>query len=350
MIVLENLQKTFSSPQGDVTALDDVSLHIREGEIYGIIGYSGAGKSTLVRCLNLLERPDGGRVQVEGRELFCARPGERPRTLPEKELNQARRRIGMIFQHFNLLDRSTVFENVAFPLKGTGLTKEEIRQRVTELLELVDLGDKEKAYPGQLSGGQKQRVAIARALAGRPRILLSDEATSALDPEATDSILALLSRLNAQLGLTIVLITHEMSVVKTICHRAAVLEEGRVVEEGDVYELFAHPQAAMTRKFIEANSPLGKVESLVREGLVDLKQGRLVILTFGRDCVGDALISAISRQYGVSVNIALANIERLKAGALGRLVCVIKGPQASVAQALDFLKENKVGVEEPEYA
>ena len=348
MIQIEHLSKTYRLKTGSVTALDDVSLTIRDGDIYGVIGYSGAGKSTLVRCLNLLEKPDSGSVTVGDARLVRTEDGKTV-FMPEKEVNRVRKGIGMIFQHFNLLDRSTVFDNVAYPLKYTGLSKEEIRERVREMLELVDLSDKTEAYPSQLSGGQKQRVAIARALAGRPKVLLSDEATSALDPDATDSILELLARLNKQLGLTIVLITHEMSVIKAICNRVAVLEDGKVVEEGNTYEIFADPQAAITRKFISTASALGKLENLVRHGQVPTDGGRLVVLTFSKDSVGDALISAISRKYGVAVNIALANIDMLKEGALGRLACVIKGDEDKVEAALAFLKENKVGVEVPAY-
>ncbi|MBO4873091.1 MAG: ATP-binding cassette domain-containing protein, partial [Lachnospiraceae bacterium] len=198
--------------------------------------------------------------------------------------------------------------------------------------------------------GQKQRVAIARALAGKPKVLLSDEATSALDPDATDSILDLLARLNKQLGLTIVLITHEMSVIKAICNKVAVLEEGKIVEEGDAYEVFADPQAPITRKFIRSASALGKLETLVRRGQISTEDGRLIVLTFSRDSVGDALISAISRDYGLAVNIALANIDMLHDGALGRLACVIKGEPERIESALAYLRENKVGVEEVKYA
>ena len=349
MIQIRNLYKTYHLKTGDVKALDDVSLDIADGDIYGVIGYSGAGKSTLVRCLNLLEVPDAGSVTVDGTVLCHSESGKLHR-LPDKELNKVRKGIGMIFQHFNLLDRSTVFDNVAYPLKYTGLSKEEIRSRVEEMLALVDLSDKIDTYPSQLSGGQKQRVAIARALAGRPKVLLSDEATSALDPDATDSILELLARLNKQLGLTIVLITHEMSVIKAICNKVAVLEEGKVVEEGDAYNVFANPQAPITRKFISTASALGKLETLVRHHQVDTSGGRLIILTFSKDSVGDALISAISREYGLAVNIVLANIDMLHDGALGRLACVVKGEPEKLEAALSYLRENKVGVEEPDYA
>jgi len=240
MINVEHLDKTYHLKNADVHAVDDVSLHIESGQIYGVIGYSGAGKSTLVRCLNFLEIPDSGSIEIEGFGKVNAKQGSLD--ISQKKLRELRRSIGMIFQHFNLLDRSTVFDNVAYPLKYTGLSKKEIETRVDELLDLVDLADKKYVYPSQLSGGQKQRVAIARALSNNPKVLLSDEATSALDPDATESILKLLKDLNKRLGITIILITHEMSVIKSIANRVAVMENGKVVEEGDVYDIFANPK------------------------------------------------------------------------------------------------------------
>ena len=226
MIYLKNICKTFiDDNKKEVHAVNDVSLTINDGDIFGIIGFSGAGKSTLVRCINLLERPTSGTVEVDGKDLT---------KLSEKELRESRKKIGMIFQHFNLFPSRTIFGNVAFPLQGSGLSKEEIAAKVRNLLELVGISEKENAYPSQLSGGQKQRVAIARALANDPDILLCDEATSALDPQTTKAILDLLKDLNKKLGITIVVITHEMAVVKEICNKVAVMEKGRVVEEGDV--------------------------------------------------------------------------------------------------------------------
>lgn len=222
LIQLDHIVKTFDTGADKVHAVSDVTLHIKSGEIFGIIGFSGAGKSTLVRCINLLERPTSGTVTVDGKVLT---------DLPAKELREARKKIGMIFQHFNLMRSRTVGENVAYPLKGSGLTKQQIKAKVRELLELVDISEKENAYPSQLSGGQKQRVAIARALANDPKVLLCDEATSALDPQTTGAILQLLKHLNEKLGITIVIITHEMAVVKEICDRVAVMEHGNVVEE-----------------------------------------------------------------------------------------------------------------------
>lgn len=258
MINIQHMNKTFHLKTGDVEALNDVSLNIEAGQIYGVIGYSGAGKSTLVRCINLLETPDSGSLTVgDSGEIVIqnGKPMVSGKALKERQLGKLRRGIGMIFQHFNLLDRSTVFENIAYPLRYSGMKKEEIDKRVTELLALVDLTDKRDTYPSQLSGGQKQRVAIARALANNPQILLSDEATSALDPDATEAILTLLKQLNEKLGLTIVLITHEMAVIKAICHRVAVMEHGKVVEEGDVYDIFANPQQPLRASSLHPPRP-----------------------------------------------------------------------------------------------
>ena len=250
LIELKNISKDFGSGEKAVHAVRDVSLSIGSGEIFGIIGFSGAGKSTLVRCINLLERPSSGSVFVAGQDLTA---------LSAKDLRAARKKIGMIFQHFNLMPSRTVAGNVAYPLKGSGLSKEDIQKKVATLLELVGIGDKADAYPSQLSGGQKQRVAIARALANDPQVLLCDEATSALDPQTTKAILHLLKHLNETLGITIVLITHEMAVVKEICDRVAVMEYGRVVEQGEVFTVFAEPKQDITKSFIHTTSNLRKV-------------------------------------------------------------------------------------------
>ncbi len=233
MIRLENVSKTFTDSNKEVHAVNNVSLTINDGDIFGIIGFSGAGKSTLVRCINLLEKPTDGKVFVDDAEITA---------LSGKELRKARKKIGMIFQHFNLMPSRTIFGNVAYPLRGSGLSKEEIKEKVHHLLELVGISEKENAFPSQLSGGQKQRVAIARALANDPNILLCDEATSALDPQTTKSILKLLQQLNQTLGITVVVITHEMAVVKEICNRVAVMDHGDVVEEGEVFHVFASPK------------------------------------------------------------------------------------------------------------
>lgn len=350
MIEIKNLNKTYHLKTGDVEAIKDVSLEINDGEVFGIIGYSGAGKSSLVRCINLLEIPDSGDITVDGVKLTYTVPDEkkgiRMCTIKNKALREARRNIGMIFQHFNLLDRSTVFENIAYPLKYTKKSKEEIEAKVDELLELVDLKDKKYVYPSQLSGGQKQRVAIARALANNPKVLLSDEATSALDPEATETILNLLKKLNKELGITIVVITHEMAVIKTICHRVAVMEEGRVVEMGNVYDVFSNPQQPITKKFISSTSALSKIGALISEDkeLTNPSNGKLIKLQFGKDSVGDALISDVSRRFNVNINIVLANVEILQGASLGSMIALIKGNEDDINKALDYIKENHVNV------
>lgn len=355
MIEIKDLQKHFVSREANVHAVNDVSINIGEGEIYGIIGYSGAGKSTLVRCINFLEYPDSGSITIKGFGTVKSENGILYRTdsgkkerIREKDLRQLRRSIGMIFQLFNLLDRSTVFDNVAYPLKYTGLSKEQIEEKVDNLLKLVDLEEKRNSYPSQLSGGQKQRVAIARALANDPKILLSDEATSALDPDATESILKLLKDLNKKLGITIVIITHEMAVIKQIADRVAVMENGRVVEEGEVYEIFSNPQAEITRKFVETSSGLEKINKLIENRTVDIKNDeskKLIKLTFTKDSVGEALISKVSRDYNVDISIVLANVDIVAENALGGIIADISGTPDNVRDALSFISGNGVRVE-----
>ena len=351
MIEINHLNKVYHLKTGDVNAVNDVTLSIADGEIYGVIGYSGAGKSTLVRCINLLEVPDSGTLTVGSNAPIEIKGGQLTQNgtrMTEKSQNQLRRGIGMIFQHFNLLDRSTVFDNIAYPLKHTGMKKNEIRARVVELLELVGLTDKMDVYPSQLSGGQKQRVAIARALANNPKVLLSDEATSALDPDATEAILNLLKDLNRKLGLTIVLITHEMAVIKAIANRVAVMENGAVVEEGSVYDIFSHPKQNITRRFVNSASALSKVDKLIESGsnLVEVKDGqKLVRLTFSRNCVGESLISAVSRLYDVNLNIVLANVEILEGAPLGGMIAIIDGDPENIEGALQFLRDGRVDVD-----
>ena len=241
MITLSNVSKIYNTPQATITALDNVNLKIEDGDIFGVIGFSGAGKSTLIRCLNRLEEPDSGHIFIGGQDITA---------MNKQELRLARRKIGMIFQQFNLFDSKTVFDNVAFPLRVAGYSKNKLTNRVREILDLVDLTDKEKAYPLQLSGGQKQRVGIARALSNEPDVLLSDEATSALDPQTTYSILELLKNINQKLGLTIVLITHELDVLNHICNNMAVIERGKIVESGSVEKLFLNPESDTAQRFI----------------------------------------------------------------------------------------------------
>ncbi|MBN7774469.1 methionine ABC transporter ATP-binding protein [Clostridium aminobutyricum] len=339
MIVLENISKTFDTEKQTVYAVNNVSLTIQQGEIYGIIGFSGAGKSTLVRCINLLEVPTSGKVFVNDTELTG---------LSEKELRKARKKIGMIFQQFNLFASRTVFQNIAYPLKSSGLTKSEIRAKVYSLLDLVDLKDKETAYPSQLSGGQKQRVAIARALANDPQILLCDEATSALDPQTTLSILKLLKKLNQELGLTIVIITHEMQVVKEICDKVAVMEKGSVVEKGDVFSVFATAKQKITQDFIDTTSNLSKIYSLIEEEapITNLKAGQCILkLKYLERNVSEALISQISRQFHIDANIIFGNIELIGEEPLGGLVAIISGEKQNIDEAISYLQSKNVGVE-----
>lgn len=339
MIELEQISKTFADAGREVHAVNNVSLTIRNGDVFGIIGFSGAGKSTLVRCINLLERPTEGSVRIDGKELT---------RMPAKELRQARRKIGMIFLHFNLMPSRTIFGNVAYPLKGSGLRKDQIAEKVRKLLDLVGIADKENAYPSQLSGGQKQRAAIARALANDPDILLCDEATSALDPQTTKSILKLLERLNRELGITLVVITHEMAVVKEICNRVAVMDHGRVVEEGEVFSVFASPKEELTRSFIKTTSNLQKIEELIaaKSPVVALKPGeRIVRLSYVERNASEPLISTMTKKYGVILNIIFADIEIVQNAPIGGTVGILSGPQDKMDEALEDLRSKNVGVE-----
>ena len=339
MIELTHISKNFASGGRTVHAVQDVSLSIGKGEIFGIIGFSGAGKSTLVRGINLLERPTSGSVTVDGKEMTA---------LSARELRQARKKIGMIFQHFNLMPSRTVFGNVAYPLRGSGLSREQIADKVHRLLELVGIGDKAEAYPKQLSGGQKQRVAIARALANDPNVLLCDEATSALDPQTTKAILRLLKNLNEKLGITVVIITHEMAVVKEICDRVAVMEHGRVVEQGEVFNVFADPRQEITRSFIHTTSNLRKIEELSEEDspVVQLKPGELIVrLSYIQRNVSEPLISTVSRKFDITLNIIFSDIAIVQNAPIGGTVAIISGERAQITQAIAYLIEKNVGVE-----
>ena len=341
MIELSSVSKTFlgKTQQEHVEALRDVSLSVRQGEIFGIIGYSGAGKSTLVRVINLLERPDLGRVMMGGQDLTAMNP---------RELRQARRKIGMIFQHFSLLPSRTVSGNIAFPLKYTGLSKEDIQAKVTTLLNLVELSDKASAYPSQLSGGQKQRVAIARALAADPQVLLCDEATSALDPQTTLSILRLLKKVNEQLGITIVIITHEMAVIKEICDRVAVMEGGRVVELGTVFEVFASPREEITRRFIETTGTMHRVQEMIDgdSPILRLAPGELLVrLQYAQRSPSAPMVSLVSRRFDIDLNILFGNVEIIGGSPLGALVVVASGEANKVQEALAYMMEQNVKVE-----
>jgi D-methionine transport system ATP-binding protein len=339
LIEFNHVSKDFGTGQNQVHAVRDVSLSIEKGEIFGIIGFSGAGKSTLVRCINLLERPTSGTVTVDGREMTALSP---------KELREARKKIGMIFQHFNLMPSRTVFGNVAYPLWGSGLSRQEIAAKVRELLALVDISEKESAYPSQLSGGQKQRVAIARALANDPKVLLCDEATSALDPQTTKSILQLLKRLNEQLGITVVVITHEMAVVKEICSRVAVMEHGQVVEQGEVFHIFANPRQPITQSFIRSTSNLQKIHELIATDspVTRLQPGELIVrLSYIQRDVSEPLISVVSQRFQIEVNIIFADIEIVQDAPIGGTVAIIRGEREQITKAVEYLIEKNVGVE-----
>ena len=339
MIELRHISKDFGTGEHAVHAVQDVSLTVETGEIFGIIGFSGAGKSTLVRSINLLERPTSGEVLLDGQELTA---------LPPKQLRQARKKIGMIFQHFNLMPSRTVAGNVAYPLRGSGLSREQIAAKVQSLLELVGIGDKADAFPSQLSGGQKQRVAIARALANDPSVLLCDEATSALDPQTTKAILHLLRDLNAKLGLTIVLITHEMAVVREICHRVAVMEHGRVAEQGEVFNVFVDPRQDITRSFIRTTSNLQKVEELIAADspVTRLKPGELIIrLSYVQRNAAEPLISVVTKLFDVSLNIIFADINIVQDAPIGGTVAIISGERSHITKAIEYFIDKNVGVE-----
>ena len=320
MIELKDINKVFKDKnQNEFYAAKDVNLKINDGEIFGIIGFSGAGKSTVVRCINLLGRPTSGQVIVNEKNLL---------ELSAKELREERKKIGMIFQHFNLMPSRTVFENIAFPLKHSGLSKKQVQEKVRELLTLVELTDKESQYPSQLSGGQKQRVAIARALANNPKILLCDEATSALDPTTTKQILGLLKKLRDKLNLTIVIITHQINVVKDICDKVAVMEHGKVVETGDVFDIFANPKDEVTKRFIHSTTNLQKIEELISENsnVVQLKKGEKIIrLSYLQKNVSEPLISTVSSKFGVVLNIIFADIEIVQGAPVGGTVAIFSG-------------------------
>ncbi|MFI2262336.1 methionine ABC transporter ATP-binding protein [Streptomyces tubercidicus] len=330
MITTTGLTKVYRSGDREVTALDGVDLHVREGEVYGVIGQSGAGKSTLIRCLNLLERPTSGTVTVAGQELTSIAGRGKRASAP---LRAARSHIGMVFQHFNLLSSRTVQDNVELPLEILKVDRRERSRKALELLDLVGLADKAQAYPAQLSGGQKQRVGIARALAGDPKVLLSDEATSALDPETTRSILQLLRDLNRKLGLTIVLITHEMDVVKSICDSAALMKNGRIIEQGTVAELLATPGSELARELF----PVGGEPSADDRTVVDI--------TFHGDAATRPVISELSRTYNVDISILGAAMDTVGGKQIGRMRIELPGRFEENVVPIGFLREQGLQVD-----
>lgn len=339
MIKIRNVSKTFHSKEQNVHAVTDVSLDIGAGEIYGIIGYSGAGKSTLVRLINRLEEADEGEIYIDGTEVYRLSP---------PKLRALRKQIGMIFQSFNLMPSRTVLGNILYPMRSSELSEREKVKRARELLNLCGLTDKENSYPAELSGGQKQRTGIARALANDPKILLCDEATSALDPETTKQILGLLKQLNRELGLTIVLITHEMSVVKAICDKVAIMDNGRVVECGAVYDLFTNPHMPVTRSFIESDSNLQKIDELITNGssIVSLGAEDIVLkLSYRSDTADEALISQVSRRFGIDLSIIFGDIDVLQDRLLGGLIVIASGPRENLNQAVLYLIKQGIQVE-----
>lgn len=331
MIEIRNLSKVYDTKTETIKGVDNVSLTVQEGEVFGIVGYSGAGKSSLLRCINLLERPTSGTITVNGQDMT---------SLKSEELRRARLKIGMIFQHFYLISQKTVFENVAFSLKAAKVPTKEITKRVEELLELVGLAEKRDVYPSQLSGGQKQRVAIARALANNPTILLCDEATSALDPTTTKSILNLLKTINKELNLTIVLITHEMDVVKEICNRMAIMQDGRIIEEGPVYNLFANPKAELTKEFIAS-----VVSFEIPEAILKGCKGPIVKITFKGEVAGEGVISDTLQKFNVNGNFLHGSIEYIQDLPLGIFIMELKGSEEEIAKALAYIESREVQVE-----
>ncbi len=338
MIEINQLSKIYRTSNNEVLALDNVSLKVHKGEIFGIIGLSGAGKSTLIRCINMLEKPTQGSILVDGQDITH---------LDKRELREARQKIGMIFQQFNLLSSRTVFDNVLFPLEISGIPHQEARKRVQELLDLVGLTDKSQVYPQQLSGGQKQRVGIARALANDPKILLSDEATSALDPQTTRSILKLLKDINQQLNLTILLITHDMNVIKEVCDRVAVIDNSKIVEIGDVLSIFSNPGTPTSKSFINTIINKEIPEELLHRSVIDNGKAfsKLIRVSFIGASAGEPLISGMVQKYDIRANILYGNIDRVKDTPFGNLTLELMGNPELIRQALDYLRENGLEIE-----
>lgn len=338
MIELAEVSKAYSSKQGTTHALNNVSLFVAPGQVYGVMGRSGAGKSTLIRTVNLLERPERGKIIVGGLNML---------SLGETALLKARREIGMIFQQFNLLTSRTVFQNIALPLELEKFPRRLIKKRVEELLDLVGLSDKTEAYPEQLSGGQKQRVAIARALANKPKVLLSDEATSSLDPETTNTILELLKRINQELGLTILLITHEMDVIRKICQRACILDAGKIIEEGSVVEIFSHPKTEIAKRFVLSNLHIAVPEPLQKllKPEAHANSVPVVRLTFLGKKAEEPLMVSLLTKFNVITNILQANLNWVQDASIGMSICELLGTAENILQSLEFIKNQGIDVE-----
>ena len=336
VIEISNVEKVFKNKKSEVYALRNVSLKVEKGDIFGIVGYSGAGKSTLLRLVNLLEKPTSGSVKIEGKEII---------NLSEKELNILRKNIGMVFQQFNLLESQTVYQNLKIPLIISGTPKNSIDKRIEELLDFVGLKDKKNSSVSKLSGGQKQRIGIARALATHPKILLCDEATSALDPKTTKSILELLKKINNEFGITILLITHEMEVVKEICNKVAVMQDGEIKEQGNIIEIFTNPQENITKNFISSIINNNIPESLKEELDLNLP---VVKLTFLGEKSGQPLISEINKKFVISTKILSASVNELGNTILGVLVVQLEGNPAIINEVEEFIKNRGVKIERME--
>jgi D-methionine transport system ATP-binding protein len=339
MIEFQGLTKIYESGDQPVRALDGIDMKINEGEIFGVIGFSGAGKSSLIRCVNWLEKPTSGSVVVNGKDLTKLSP---------KEIREVKRNIGMIFQHFNLLNSKTVFANVAMPLKLGKVPNNEVKERVTELLEFVGLGDKADYYPDQLSGGQKQRVGIARALATKPAILLCDEATSALDPQTTNSILQLLRKVNKEYNITILIITHEMTVIREICDRVAVIEAGKIIEEGSVFNVFSEPQTTTAKNFVSTvmNDALPEtIKEIVR---YNAGLQKIFRINFVGESAGQPLLSKVAKKFDIDTNVLFGNITELQGVPFGNLIVEFIGSDSEIKRALMYINQEKVRIKEVE--
>ncbi len=337
MIQFKEVTKTYQSGKQEIHALNGIDLTVETGEIFGVIGFSGAGKSSLIRTVNLLERPSSGHVLIDGKDIS---------TLSAREIRKTRKDIGMIFQHFNLLNSKTVFHNVAMPLILANTPKNKIKEQVKELLEFVGLADQATKYPDQLSGGQKQRIGIARALATNPSVLLCDEATSALDPQTTQAILELLRRINREYNITILLITHEMGVIREICDKVAVLEAGKVIEQGTVFEVFTNPQQPTTQRFVRSVMNDELPESLLKQIQNPSRINSIYRIQFTGTSVGQPLMSRISRKYQLDLNVLFGNITELQGAPYGNLIVEFIGPAEEIKKALADIRGGNVNVEE----
>ena len=338
MIEFQNLTKIYHSGDRQVAALNGIDLKIHKGEIYGVIGYSGAGKSSLIRCVNFLEQPTSGKVIVDGHDLT---------SLSTKEIRVIKKNIGMIFQHFNLLNSKSVFANVAMPLTLANTPKDKIQKRVYELLEFVGLADKADAYPDQLSGGQKQRVGIARALATQPSILLCDEATSALDPQTTSSILQLLKKVNKEYNITILMITHEMSVIREICDRVAVMEAGKVIEEGSVFDVFSTPKTITAKNFVSTvmhDELPTSIQDMFKQDAVG--EQKIYKINFTGHSTGQPLLSELAKKFDIDFNVLFGNITELQGVPFGNLIVQFQGANDEIHRALSYIEEKNIRVKE----